>query len=326
MLDAYGRVIDYLRISITDRCSLRCRYCMPDGVDLIPMKDLLSYEEILEIALTAAQCGFRKIKVTGGEPLVRPGAVYLVFMLKKIPGIGQVTMTTNGILLPQYAADLKEAGLDAVNISLDTLSPERFAFITGRQELNRVLEGIEAALSAGIRTKLNVVLQKDVNDDEWEALMLLARERPLDVRFIEMMPIGAGQNTEGVSNEVLLEQIIEKYPGAESDFAVHGNGPAVYLRIPGYKGSIGFISAIHGKFCRTCNRMRLTSTGLLKPCLCYETAVDLRSILRSGRKREERAERLAWAFAKACSEKPEAHCFEREEDITETKKMAQIGG
>ncbi|MBQ6359591.1 MAG: GTP 3',8-cyclase MoaA [Lachnospiraceae bacterium] len=326
MLDAYGREIDYLRISITDRCSLRCRYCMPDGIELLSMTDLLTYEEILEIALTAAQCGFRKIKVTGGEPLVRQGAVYLVSMLKKIPGIEQVTMTTNGILLPQYAADLKEAGLDAVNISLDTLSPERFAFITGRQELDRVLAGIEAALSAGIRTKLNVVLQKGVNDDEWEKLMLLVQDRPLDVRFIEMMPIGAGQNTEGISNEALLEQLVAKYPGAESDFAIHGNGPAVYLRIPGFTGSVGFISAIHGKFCRSCNRMRLTSTGLLKPCLCYDTSVDLRSILRSGRTREERAERLAWAFARACGEKPEEHCFDREEEITETRKMVQIGG
>ena len=132
--------------------------------------------------------------------------------------------------------------------------------------------------------------------------------------------------TEGISNEALLEQLVAKYPGAESDFAIHGNGPAVYLRIPGFTGSVGFISAIHGKFCRSCNRMRLTSTGLLKPCLCYDTAVDLRSILRSGRTREERAERLAWAFARACGEKPEEHCFDREEEITETRKMVQIGG
>ncbi|MBP3216838.1 MAG: GTP 3',8-cyclase MoaA [Lachnospiraceae bacterium] len=326
MLDAYGRNIDYLRISITDRCNFRCRYCMPEGIEWISMKEILTYEEILEVALTAAQCGIRKIKVTGGEPLVRPGAVYLVSMLKKIPGIEQVTMTTNGVLLPEYAEDLKEAGLDAVNISLDTLMPERFETITGTQNLEKVLSGIEAALSAGIRTKLNTVLQKGLNDGEWLNLALLAKERPLDVRFIEMMPIGAGRQIEGVSNEELLQKFLAQYPEAEPDFAVHGNGPAVYIRIPDFQGSIGFISALHGKFCSSCNRLRLTSVGALKPCLCYAATVDLRSILRSDRSRQERTEQLEWAFARACVMKPEAHCFEKMDEITESRKMVQIGG
>ena len=326
MKDSYGRTIDYLRISITDRCNLRCRYCMPADIDKLPMPDILTYEEILEVVQTAARMGFSKIKLTGGEPLVRPGAPALTAMIKRVPGIRQVTMTTNGVLLAEHSGRLKEVGLDAVNVSLDTLVPERFAQITGTDAHARVLAGIRAALDSGIRTKLNVVLQKGRNDDEWDSLLRLSKDLPLDVRFIEMMPIGAGRNTEGVANDALLAAVVQKYPGTVRDEAVRGNGPAVYYHIPGFVGSVGFISAIHGKFCESCNRIRMTSTGKLKPCLCYADTVDLKRILRGVADEAQREKELAEAITRAVDIKPEAHCFERLPDITEEKRMVEIGG
>ena len=197
MLDQYGRSIDYMRVSITDRCNLRCRYCMPEGVELLPMKDILTYEEIREICSEAARLGIRKLKITGGEPLVRLGCADLIRELKAIEGIEQVTMTTNGVLLGRYLPELIRAGLDAVNISLDTLDRDRYAAITGRDELVSVLESVDAALASPLRVKINAVLQKGVNDDEWFSLAELARGRALDVRFIEIMPIGFGLQIEG---------------------------------------------------------------------------------------------------------------------------------
>lgn len=326
MKDSYGREIDYLRISVTDRCNLRCRYCMPEGIDKLPMPDLLTYEEIEETARAAARLGFRKLKVTGGEPLVRRNVPELIGILKRIPGIREVTVTTNGTLLAEQIGALKAAGLDAVNVSLDTLRPERFREITGTDALASVLEGIQASLDAGIRTKLNAVLQRGVNDDEWEELLLLAKDRALDVRFIEMMPIGAGRQTAGVSNEALIGQIARAYPLIRADEEVHGNGPAVYMHIPGFTGSVGFISAIHGKFCDSCNRLRMTSTGLIKPCLCYRDTVDVRGILRGEGDPAVRAWKLEEALREAVRRKPEAHCFETVSEITEGKRMVQIGG
>ena len=326
MKDSYGRTIDYLRISITDRCNLRCRYCMPADIDKLPMPDILTFEEILEVVQSAARLGFSKIKLTGGEPLVRPGISELTAMIKSVPGIRKITMTTNGVLFSEYAEKLKEAGLDAVNISLDTLVPERFKQITGVDALPRVMDGIRAALDAGIRTKLNVVLQKGRNEDEWDDLLRLSEDLPLDVRFIEMMPIGAGRDTEGVANDGLLSAVMKKYPGTERDDTVHGNGPAVYYHIPGFEGSVGFISAIHGKFCDRCNRIRMTSTGKLKPCLCYADTVDLKRILRGTADDTQREREIAEAIARAVNRKPEAHCFERLQEITEEKRMVEIGG
>ncbi|MEE1086594.1 MAG: GTP 3',8-cyclase MoaA [Schaedlerella sp.] len=322
MLDQYGRNIDYLRISITDRCNLRCRYCMPDGVELKQMEEILTYEEIETICRMAAQIGIKKIKVTGGEPLVRRGCTEFIGKLKAIPGIEQVTLTTNGVLLKEHLEELVTNGLDAMNISLDSLNADTYRKITGRDELHRVLDSILEAVKTGIRIKINAVLQKDTNGTEWESLIALAKENPIDVRFIEMMPIGYGKQFEPVYNEELLSMLKKRYPEVQKDCKIHGNGPAVYYKIPGFQGSIGFISAIHGKFCDQCNRIRLTAEGRLKPCLCYGEGIDLKEALRS----EKREEEITQLLKRTIEKKPKQHCFEMIEEITEKTAMIGIGG
>ena len=325
MLDRYGRTIDYMRISITDRCNLRCRYCMPEDIELVPMAAVLTYEEIVDICREAAQLGIRRLKITGGEPLVRRGAAGLIGALKTLPGIEQVTLTTNGVLLAQMLPELLEAGLDAVNVSLDTLDAARYREITGRDELAAVLEGLAAAEESGIRLKVNAVLERGVNDGEWYDLARLAETRRLDVRFIEMMPIGYGKDVQGVSNEELIRALCARDAAWAPDDSVHGNGPAVYLHHPDWLGSVGFISAIHGKLCGGCNRVRLTAKGRLKPCLCYGETVDLLPLLRS-RDASNRSEAVREALSQAIYEKPLQHCFEDETMITETDGMSSIGG
>ncbi len=291
------------------------------------MDEILTYEEILRFAKASAGCGFSRYKVTGGEPLVRKGAAGFIRQLKGVPGVDEVTLTTNGVLLSEYIDELVEAGLDGVNISLDSLNPGRFQEITGFPCLDRVLKGIDSAVSAGIRTKINSVLQTDLNSGEWEELVLLARDRPIDVRFIELMPIGEGDAFAGVDNSHIRRLLREKYPGLSEDTSRHGNGPASYVRIPGFAGSVGFIGAVHSKFCGSCNRLRLTSTGKLKPCLCYENSIDIRKILRNGEPDgEEQKLRLAAAIEEAVRSKPKAHCFEDYSEVTEKRKMSQIGG
>lgn len=326
MKDKYGRTIDYMRISITDRCNLRCRYCMPDGIDTVPMKDILTYEEIQSVCYAAARAGINRLKITGGEPLVRKDCAKLVGMLKQIPGIRQVTMTTNGVLLDQYLPQLLENGLDAVNISLDTLSAQTYEKITGKAELSRVLSNIRLAEQTGLQIKINCVLLKGINDDEWQQLAELTKELQADVRFIEMMPIGYGANFTPVYNETVLQKLYEIDSGIERDERIHGNGPAVYYKMKGAKGSIGFISAMHGKFCGRCNRLRITSTGKLKPCLCYADGADLKCILRGNTSKDEISERLYLAFVQAIGIKPGMHRFEEMDGVTEKGRMAQIGG
>ena len=196
MKDQFGRTIDYMRISITDRCNLRCRYCMPLGIELVSMGELLTYEEIEQISQVAAQEGIRKLKITGGEPFVRKGCVELIARLKAIPGIEQVTLTTNGVLLSKYAQELADIKLDGVNISLDSRIRERYQWITGRDELMQVMEGLQTALAVDLKVKINAVLQNQMNENEWLSLAELAEEFPVDVRFIEMMPIGYGRQFE----------------------------------------------------------------------------------------------------------------------------------
>ena len=250
MIDSFGRNIDYMRISITDRCNLRCRYCMPDGVEWLPMEDILSYEEIGRVCRAAARLGIRHLKITGGEPLVRKGCPELIGSLKNIPGIEAVTITTNGILLEQHLDRLKLAGVDGINVSLDTLDRRQFADLTGFDRLDQVLSGIRRAVDAGFKVKVNAVSLKLDRDQDgsygWERLAGLAREYPLDVRFIEMMPIGYGKQFETVDHQKLLEQMRQVFPDMEMDTAKHGFGPAVYYRVPGFQGSLGLISAIHG--------------------------------------------------------------------------------
>ena len=332
MKDRYNRTIDYMRISITDRCNLRCTYCMPQEITLTSMENILTYEEILRICNAAVELGITRFKVTGGEPLVRKGCVTLIREMKRIPGIAQVTMTTNGVLLGQYLEELISAGIDGINISLDTLDADRYERITGKNELSAVMENIGRAINSGIRVKLNAVLQNGVNEDEWEHIALLARTNRLDVRFIEMMPIGFGKNCRGVSGRELFEKMKTRWPDLETVEDIHGNGPAVYYHVPGWKGSIGLINAIHGKFCASCNRIRLTSRGMLKPCLCYGDTVDLMPILRgaaAGSGPDGNAgtdDMIRRAIAEAIMEKPAQHCFEQKEYVTEVSQMVSIGG
>lgn len=320
MEDRYGRTIDYMRVSITDRCNLRCRYCMPKGISWLPMEEILTLEEIREACAQAAKIGISKIKITGGEPLVRKGCMRLIGMLKGIPGIRQVTLTTNGVLLSQYARELYENGIDGINISLDTLDEKEYAKITGFDGLGSVLHGIEEMEKYPVPIKINAVLQKE-REHRWRDLTVFMQNRKLDVRFIEMMPIGYGKKFEVVSNEYILQQIREEYGEVEREETSHGNGPAVYYKIPGFLGSVGFISAVHGKFCSQCNRIRLTATGQLKSCLCYDGAISIREALRSGQKQE--VQRL---MRRAVLEKPKSHCFEDQSKMTEIHEMVKIGG
>lgn len=321
MIDSLGRNIDYMRISVTDKCNLRCKYCMPDDIKLLPMQEILTYEEITECCSIAAGLGIRKIKLTGGEPLVRRQFVKLVGMIKAVPGIEQVTMTTNGVLLAEQIEPLKEAGLDAVNVSLDTLDPAEFAAITGRNEMDKVLTGIDAAIASGIPVKINTVYRPELKDQTILDLFEYVKNRPIDLRFIEIMPIGAGRQQKSCSNTHILEVLTSACGSPEEDHRVHGNGPAVYYHFSGMQGSIGLISAMHGKFCSSCNRIRMSATGKIKPCLCYEAMVDIRTPLREGNLEEVRKR-----FGQAIYGKPKAHCFETPDQMTETGRMVSIGG
>ena len=312
-----------MRISVTDRCNLRCRYCMPDGIERIPMSDLLTYEEIAFVCRQAADLGIGSFRITGGEPLVRKGCVRLVSMLKETPGVRRVTMTTNGVLLGEHLNGLLDAGLDAVNISLDTLDRGQYKAITGMDELDRVLASIRRT-AGKLPVRINCVICREINDDAPGELATLARDLPVDVRFIELMPIGAAKGLETVPNASVLARIEEQYGKTTESPGGDGDGPAVYRRADGFTGRIGFISAMHGKFCATCNRLRLTSVGELKPCLCYADTVPLREILRDGAADKE--ERIREKIREAVRLKPQAHCFERRENVTEEKEMVRIGG
>ena len=321
MKDSYGRTVDYMRISITDRCNLRCRYCMPEMPCFLPRKELLSLEEILDICVCGARMGIRKIKITGGEPLLRPGCVELIRKLKEIPGMEKVTLTTNGVLLAPFAEALYQAGIDGVNVSLDTLNEETYRKITGFDKLAQVLEGLDTMSRFPVPLKTNTVLLPWENGKDWKELALLAKNRRIDVRFIEKMPLGKDKETEGVSNILLLEEMQASFGKAEPDGRSHGNGPAVYYRFPGFQGSVGFISAIHDNFCAGCNRLRMTAEGKVKPCLCYEENFSLKEAVRAGNREEIRE-----LLRRAVEKKPQRHCFAHTEQITEQRDMWKIGG
>ena len=322
MFDSTRRDIHYLRLSVTDLCNLRCRYCMPDGVEKLEREAVLTYEEFLRLAALFAQCGIDTVRVTGGEPLVRKNVAQLVAGLKAIPGIRKVTMTTNGILLAQQLPALLAAGLDSVNISLDTLRPEVFRQITARDEFAAVQAGLQAALESGIPVKLNCVPQAGVNEGELEDLAALAENRPLQVRFIEMMPIGYGAAMPCISGPELRQRFARRWPELQPmTEAAFGDGPAVYYTVPGWQGSIGFIAAVHGKFCASCNRVRLTSQGFLRPCLASEAGCDLRALLRSGADDTQ----LLAAIRETIWAKPREHHFE-DSSMPATRGMYRIGG
>ena len=318
MVDQFGRTIDYMRLSVTDRCNLRCRYCMPNGVVSVAHSDVLTYEELLRVAAAGVELGITKFKVTGGEPLARLGCVDFITRLKTLSGVEQVTLTTNGVLLAPVIPQLAEIGIDGVNVSLDAPDRETFAAITGVDALPQVLDSIDGLLAAGIKTKLNCVLLPGCEG----RLVLLARfaQRGLDVRFIEVMPIGAGAADSGPGRDEALGILHQEWPDLHEVDERRGNGPAHYYATAALTGRVGMIDAVSHKFCAQCNRVRLTSTGLLKPCLCYGEGADLRAVLR------ERPGELKAALRAAIDRKPQAHCFDCAERITEQKAMSQIGG
>ena len=325
MFDRYQRDIHYLRLSVTDLCNLRCRYCMPDGVEKLEREAVLTYEEFLRLAALFARCGIDTVRVTGGEPLVRKNVAQLVAGLKATPGIHRVTLTTNAVLLAEQLPALLDAGLDSVNISLDTLRPEVFRQITARDDFAAVQAGLQAALESGLPVKLNCVPQAGVNEGELEQLAALAKDNAMQVRFIEMMPIGYGAAMPCISGPELRARFARRWPelaplSPAQEHAL-GDGPAVYYTVPGWQGSIGFIAAVHGKFCASCNRVRLTSQGFLRPCLASETGCDLRALLRSG---ADDAQLLA-AIRETIWAKPREHHF-NDSSMPATRGMYRIGG
>ncbi len=298
---------------------------MPDGIKWIPMEEILTLEEIADVVSCGVSLGLKSIRLTGGEPLTRKGLISLVRLIKNTEGINRVSMTTNGVLLKENLPSLIEAGLDSVNISLDTLDRDRYREISGSDALPAVLSAIDSAFEAGIQTKINVV-SMDFVEEELPGMLELIRERDISLRFIEMMPIGLGRSFPVYDHRDLLFRLKELYPGLERDTKFHGSGPAVYYRIPGFKGSVGLISSIHVKFCDSCNRVRLTSRGFLKTCLCYAEGTDLKMLLRSGLPDTERNEKIISAMKEAILNKPRFHCFESVGDITESAFMNGIGG
>lgn len=325
MKDQYGRQINYMRVSVTDRCNLRCIYCMPEeGIKQVSHQDILTYDEIVQIVNAAAAVGITRIKLTGGEPLVRKNLAGLVEALRAVPGIEEVTVTTNGILLKEQIGKLARAGISAVNISVDSLDPDMYASIARKDALAAVLEGMEAAVSCpGLKVKINCVPLKGLNEEEWVRLAQIARERPIDVRFIEMMPMGLGRDFQGSSQKEVLERLRETFGPEQYLDGNFGNGPATYVHFNGFAGKIGFISALSHKFCSECNRIRMTAEGFLKPCLQYASGEDLREMIRNGASEEE----LIRAINRTIYYKPACHHFEVDDSAEfEHKKMFRIGG
>ncbi|KXG77579.1 GTP 3',8-cyclase MoaA [Thermotalea metallivorans] len=321
MEDTLGRNINYLRVSVTDLCNLRCQYCMPEeGIAKKHHGEILSLEEIFQVVKTAADLGIHKVRITGGEPLVRKGILELIENIANLQKIKDLAMTTNGILLRQYASDLKAAGLKRVNISLDTLREERYKNITRGGKFKAVWEGIEAARKAGLcPIKINVVLIGDFNDDEIEDFAKLTLEESMEVRFIELMPIGqaaAWAKNRFISNHTAKERIKGLIPVYDGD----RSSPAKYYQLPGGKGKIGFINPISNHFCKHCNRIRLTADGRLKPCLHWDQEMDVKAALRAG------VEDLGEIIQKTILAKPLQHTLNRSDHAPVERDMYRIGG
>jgi len=325
LYDSFQRPINYLRISVTDRCNLRCIYCMPaEGVLLMSHRDILTYEEIYTVARAAAELGINKVRLTGGEPLVRSGLTELVQMLAQIDAIDDISLTTNGTLLGRYAAELKQAGLKRVNISLDTLKSGKFRFITrGSLNLDDVLEGIEAARSVGLNpVKLNMVVMSGINDDELLDFAARTINEEWHVRFIEFMPVAGVCATASYFVSVgdmrkrleLLGELEPCLPGV-------GNGPAKYFHFPHARGTIGFITPVSEHFCFHCNRLRLTADGRLRPCLLADDEIDLKQPLRSGIS----SAGLKQLIKAAVADKPLRHHL-AEGYVPKDRPMTQVGG
>ncbi len=323
--DSFQRPINYLRISVTDRCNLRCIYCMPsDGVSLMSHQDILSYEEIYTVVLAAAELGIDKVRLTGGEPLVRPGLPKLIQMLAHIDAINDISLTTNGLLLSRYAAELKQAGLRRVNISLDTLKPDKFELITRRHSnLSDVLAGIEAARSVGLNpVKINMVVMAGINDDERLDFAAKTIDEEWHVRFIELMlPVGVSTTAAQLVSVSNMRKRLKPLGRLEPCLPSAGNGPAKYFRFPQARGTLGFITPVSEHFCFRCNRLRLTSDGKLRPCLLAEDEIDLKQPLRSG----VSPDGLKQLIEEAVARKPLRHHL-AEGYIPKDRPFSQVGG
>jgi GTP 3',8-cyclase len=324
LVDKYGRHVTYVRLSITDRCDFRCTYCMAEEMTFLPRQEVMSLEESLQVAKTFVDLGVTKLRITGGEPLVRKNVMWLIERLGALAGLENLVLTTNGSQLERFAAPLKAAGVRRLNISLDTLKPERFKEITRIGDLDKVLRGIDAATTAGFkRTKLNTVMMRGTNDDEFLDLVRFAMAQELDISFIEEMPLGEihGRNSTYISSEetrALIGQHFELLPSTESS-----GGPARYWRISGSESRIGFISPHSHNFCDTCNRVRVTAKGELYPCLGQNDALNLLPVLRAGSDDEA----LRQAIVDSMGIKPFGHDFTQQMDTPQVVRfMSMTGG
>lgn len=319
MKDSLGREIDYLRISLTESCNLRCIYCMPEGVAPKVCGETLTKENIFDIVEVAVELNIKKIRLTGGEPLLRQDIVEIIQGIKD-RGIEKIYITTNGILLSEKIEKLKKAGLKGVNISLDTLDREQFNYITRGGDLERVLQGIEKALNLNLEVKINSVIMKDINENAIEELAKLTLNSQLDVRFIELMPIGQGKKFTGISNNDIYNRL-EKTFEFDRDYK-EIKGVSTYYKLKDSKGNIGFISPINSCFCETCNKIRLTSDGVIKRCLNSKGNTNIKESLDKNVEKEEIKEILEQEIFK----KPERHLFGKENKDEELKNMNAIGG
>jgi len=334
LIDTFSRTISYLRLSLTDRCNLRCMYCVTeetseDAPCKVTHEDLLSFEELLRVVQVAVKMGITKVRLTGGEPLVRRNVIGFIKDLSAIDNLKDIRITTNGVLLEKYAQSLLEAGLTKINVSLDTLKPERFSQITGVDCFDRVWRGIEKALAVGFSPlKVNVVAMRHINDDEIADFVHLSRTMPLQIRFIEFMPIGESTrwNDETFISADEIKQRLEAFGELTHLERKSADGPAQVYRLGDDSvGTIGFISPISHHFCDQCNRLRLTSAGALRSCLLHDDEVDLRSILRKGCSDEEIAE----ALVQAILNKPKGHQLEERLKSSSGSchgQMSRIGG
>ena len=328
LVDSYGRKIDYLRISITDHCNLKCYYCTPfSGRGRMDKSEILTYEEMLKVARAAVAAGITKIRITGGEPLVRKGVVEFCRMLSDLEALKSLALTTNGIYLAEMAGPLFKAGVHRINISLDTLRPERFEKITGYDWLPRVLAGIERAEQIGMHPiKINAVVMRGINDDEIEELARLTLEKPYHVRFIELMPTNSTAFGDHESLFVPVEEFMKKIHQIDCvqiQPATDSYGPARLCRLPGAIGKVGFIAPISRHFCASCNRLRLTADGKIKTCLFSQEEIDIKAALRSGVSQNE----IIDIFRQSVAEKPIGHHLNVKNHInTCGRAMRAIGG
>ena len=326
MFDIYNRKIDYIRISVTDRCNLRCIYCMPEkGIQSVDNKDILSYEEIIYLCENFAKIGISKIKITGGEPLVRDNLAYLIKKIKSIQGINNVTLTTNGILLEEQIDSLVKSGLDAVNVSIDSLDEITYKSITRIGDVNKVMRGINKTLEyKHIVVKVNCVPIAGVNDEQILDITKMAQNKNISIRFIELMPIGLGKKIKGISEDRIKMIIEEKFCKLTVFNKSIGNGPSNYYSLDNFQGKIGFISAVSHKFCEKCNRARLTSNGFLKTCLQYSEGQNLKTLINNGKNDEE----IMKVIKNTIYNKPRENRFLEAEDYEnfEQNIMSQIGG